>query len=98
MNSAGIRTNDIEIMNTIAKHPTWRNHIKMIITKTREEAEQSAKDDESDIRIYMDGSSHDGGVGAAAILMQGIHPVKIVRYHLGRDTKHTMIRVVIVYT
>ena len=60
LNSAEIHTNDIEIVNTIAKHPTWRNHIKTIIAKTREEAEQSAKDDESDIRIYTDGSSHDG--------------------------------------
>ena len=29
-------------------------------------------------------------VGAAAVLMQGIHPVKIARYYLGRDTKHTV--------
>ena len=90
LNSAGIRTNDIETVNTITKHPTWRNRVKTIIAKTREEAEQLAKDDKSNIRIFTDGSSHDGEVGAAAILMQGICPVKIARYHLGRDTKHTV--------
>ena len=90
LNSAKIHTNNIETVNTITKHPMWHNHIKTIIAKTREEAEQSAKDNESNIRIYTDESSHDGGVGAATILMQGISPVKIMRYHLGRDTKHTV--------
>ena len=90
LNSTGIHTNNLETVNTTTKHPMWCNHVKTIIAKTREEAEQLAKDDESDIRIYTDGSSHDGGVGAVAVLMQGIHPVKIAKYHLGRDTKHTV--------
>jgi len=30
------------------------------------------------------------GVGAAAVLIQGIRPARIARYHLGRDTKHTV--------
>lgn len=90
MDSARLRANDIETVNTITKPPTWRNQIKTTIAKTREEAEQAAKDDESDIRIYTDGSSHDGGVGAAAVLTQGIRPAKIARYYLGKDTKHTV--------
>ena len=44
----------------------------------------------SDIKIYTDGSSHDGGVGASAVLVQGIRPARIARYHLGRDTRHTV--------
>ena len=90
LDSAGIRTNTIETVNTITKPPTWRNQVRTTIAKTREEAEQSAKDDESDIRIFTDGSSHDGGVGAAAVLTQGIRPAKIARYYLGRDAKHTV--------
>jgi len=90
MDSARLRTNDIETVNTITKPPTWRNQIKTTIVKTREEAEQAAKDDESDIRIFTDGSSHDGGVGAAAVLIQGIRPARIARYYLGKDTKHTV--------
>ena len=46
--------------------------MQILIAKDREEAEQTAKDDESDIKIYTDGSSHDGGVGVSAVLVQGI--------------------------
>jgi ribonuclease HI len=90
LDSAKLRNNDIETINTITKPPTWRNKVKVFIDKTREEAERAAKNDESDIRIYTDGSSHDGGVGAAAVLIQGFRPAKIARYHLGRDAKHTI--------
>ena len=58
--------------------------------KDREEAEQMAKDDKSDIKIYTDGSSHDRGVGVSAVLVQGIQPARIAQYHLGRDTQHTI--------
>ena len=46
--------------------------------------------DESDIKIYTDGSSCEGGVGTAAVLMQGIWPVRIAQHHLGESTKHTI--------
>ena len=62
----------------------------MVITPTREDAIQLANNDESDIKIYMDGSSHEGRIGAAAILMQGICPVRIAQHHLGKSTKHTI--------
>ena len=68
---------DIEIIDTSAKPPTWKNNIKTVIAKTREDAIQLANDDESDIKIFTDGSSHSGGVGAAAVLIQGIRPARI---------------------
>ena len=66
---ARIRINDIETKGTLLKPPTW---MQILIAKDREEAEQTAKDDKSDIKIYTDGSSHDGGVGMSAVLVQGI--------------------------
>ena len=69
---ARIRINDIETIGILLKPPTWRNRMQILITKDREEAEQAAKDDESNIKIYTDGSSHNGGVGTSAVLVQGI--------------------------
>ena len=67
----------IETIGTGTKAPTWSNRVKTVIATTREHAIQLMNNDESNIKIYMDGSSHDRGVGAAAILTQGICPARI---------------------
>ena len=77
LDSVKVHTNKIETIGTGTKAPTWRNRVKTVITTTRENAIQLVNNDESDIKIYTDGSSHDGGVGAAAILTQGICPMRI---------------------
>jgi len=77
---AKIHTNKIETIGTGTKASTWRNKVKTVIAPTREDTIQFANNDESDIKIYMDGSSHDGGVGAAAVLTQGICPARITRH------------------
>lgn len=56
----------------------------------RDEAELMTRNDESDIKIYTDGSSHDGGVGASAVLLHGIRPARIARFYLGKDFGHTV--------
>jgi len=90
LDSAKIRTNEIETIGTSTKPPTWRNKIKTVIAPTREDAIQYARNDESDIKIYTDGSSREGGVGTAAVLTQGIHPARIAQHHLGKSMKHTI--------
>ncbi|KAG1852013.1 hypothetical protein C8R48DRAFT_724965 [Suillus tomentosus] len=40
--------------------------------------------------IDTDGSSHGGGVGAAAILTREGRTLCILRYHLGSDSKHAV--------
>ena len=79
LDSAKIHANEIETIGINMKSPTWRNkvNLKTIIAPTREDTIQYMNNNESDIKIYMDGSSHKGGVGAAAILTQGIHPTRI---------------------
>jgi hypothetical protein len=42
------------------------------------------------IRVYTDGSSRNGGVGAAATLYIGDSPRKTIHYHLGAASNHTV--------
>jgi hypothetical protein len=47
-------------------------------------------EDTSSLKISIDGS-HSGGIaGAAAILIRGIHPSKILHYYLGLLTQHNI--------
>ena len=87
---AKICANKIETIGIGTEAPMWRNKVKTVITPTREDAIQLANNDESNIKIYTDGSSHEGGVGAAAVLTQGIRPARIAQHHLGKSTKHTV--------
>ena len=40
------------------------------------------------IRVYSDGSAHEGKVGAAAVLTQTGKPNRTLHYHLGSDSEH----------
>lgn len=42
------------------------------------------------IKIYTDGSAHDGKVGAAAVLTRSNQQLRTLHYHLGPETKHTV--------
>lgn len=42
------------------------------------------------LRIYADGSGCDGGIGAAAVLIQGERPPKYIQYYLGTSEEHTV--------
>ena len=90
LDSAKIRTNEIETIGISTKPPIWRNKVKTMIAPTREDAIQHVSNDESDIKIYTDGSNREGGVGAAAVLIQGIRPARIAQHYLGKNTKHTV--------
>jgi ribonuclease HI len=42
------------------------------------------------IRVYSDGSAHDGKVGAAAVLICPGKPHRTLHYHLGTEDEHTV--------
>lgn len=42
------------------------------------------------IKIFTDGSGHNGGIGAAAVLMRSGQEPRTLRYYLGPDEEHTV--------
>jgi len=90
MHISKIRTNTLETIDTIRKGPRWRSPLKTEILPSKEEALRAEKEREVDVKVYSDGSGHDGGIGAAAILAYGHRQLKVARHFLGPATEHTV--------
>jgi len=71
--------------------PTYKRAFTTTIAETKEELIKDEGKDESEIRIYTDGSGFEGNAGVAAVFYRkGVKElVKILRYHLGSLKKHT---------
>jgi len=87
---ANLGKRNVEKVATLPRPPNWTCQMTTIIPKTREDASRGEQEDESDIKIYTDGSGQQGKIGAAAVLVYGLRPVKVARYHLGPETRHTV--------
>lgn len=60
------------------------------IIHSREEAPRFDRRNPVQVKLYSDGSSHNGGVGAAAVLMRVGASFRILRMYLGSDEEHTV--------
>ncbi len=80
---------EAEKIDTIKKEPRWKPAIKSIIDSTRAQGIERERNDDSDVKIYTDGSGIDGQIGAAAVLRSGTTQ-KIARHHLGTTEQHTV--------
>jgi len=83
---------EIETIEAVRRPPSWRPTFKVAIARSKEEAEdeETAWARRPGLRVYSDGSDIDGGVGAAAVLVAPGGTPKVLRYHLGPSTKHTV--------
>lgn len=63
----------------------------MTIADSKEASIKEEAEDNSDIKIFTDGSGYEGGVGAAAVLYRkgAEEPEKVLRFHLGSLKEHT---------
>jgi len=89
-NTFSISPDDIESINPVRRPPTSRIPVKTSIAKSKEEAiaEHFLLSDE--IQIYCDGSGYRGKIGAAAIMFRKDRRPRILKYHLGEDSEHTV--------
>lgn len=90
MNMNKLTKLELECIDTLYKEPDWKPPIRPIIAGTREDAIKLDEADNSDIKIYTDGSGHDNKVGAAAIMIRGNQREKAARRHIGPITRHTV--------
>jgi ribonuclease HI len=88
----GSPPDDIEEIPVVRINPALRNDLPVSITipENKEASIQMEADAEETIRVYTDGSSHKGKVGAAAVLRRPGKPDRILRAHLGEERHHTV--------
>ena len=86
-----IRPRRLETIKPDPRPPTYKNTFTTTIAESKEDSIKEEKRDDSDIRVYTDGSVYEGNVGAAAVLYRKgtEEPEKILRFHLGSLKKHT---------
>lgn len=60
------------------------------ITKGEKEAIKEQKELKDVVQVFTDRSGHNGGVGAAAVLIREGQAPRSLKYHLGSIRKHTV--------
>ena len=85
-----ISPDDIESINPARRPPSTRIPVKTSIARSKEEAIAEHFHLPDEIQIYCNGSGYQGKIGAAAIMFRkGSHP-RTLKFHLGKDSDHTV--------
>ena len=81
---------EMETISPVTDDPSLPLHHKITIPESREESIKIEKSDKADFKIFTDGSSYEGGVGAAAVMYRKGFPcpVRQLKAHLGDSSKH----------
>lgn len=88
---------DIETLDPIRRsNATIPNAYDTYIAPKKELAIKEQKELKDIIQIYTDGSGHNGGIGAAAVLMREGKDPRMLKYHLGPDKTHTVYKAEVV--
>jgi len=85
----------LETIPATAKPPNYRLPIDMLITDSKEESIEDEPKDKVNIRIYTDGSSQNGFVGAAAVMYYPRNGAlnkspRILQHQLGTDKEYSV--------
>jgi len=86
-----IKPHRLETIRPDPRPPTYKRAFTATIASSKEELIKDEAKDDSEIKVYTDGSGFEGGVGAAAVLYRkGVEePERVLCFHLGSLKKHT---------
>ena len=87
-----VKPSKIEKVTPNALHPGSPPLFIKSIASTDEEAIEDFKKNRDETKIFMDGSSINGKVGASAVLYVNDTKVASLQYHLGAASKHTVFK------
>ena len=80
---------DTETITPVCQKLTYVQPYSTWIAGTKEESLIFDRENEAQIKIYMDGSGYKGNAGVAAVLLRDDRPPKTLKYHLGPLTRNT---------
>jgi ribonuclease HI len=88
----GIDPSDIEKIPPVRIHPRKRGlrDLRIDIPPNKDDSKRADANATEKIKVYSDGSAHDGRVGAAAILKREGKPDRVLKLHLGTTDQHTV--------
>ena len=88
----GIDPSKMERIPPVRTHPKKRGPqgICVDIPPNKDDSKRADTNTTEQIKVYSDGSAHDGQVGAAAILQRAGKPNRTLRLHLGTTEQHTV--------
>ena len=82
----------METIPPVRTHPKKRGlqAVRIDIPSNKEESKRADTNTIESIKVYSDGSAHDGKVGAAAILRREGKSDRVMKLHLGTTEQHTV--------
>ena len=92
MQTYGLNPTEIEQIPVSARNPAKSNRapIRIDIPQDKDASKQKDQRAPENVKVYSDGSAHNGQVGAAAILIRPGKPKRTLYYHLGSTEEHTV--------
>ena len=89
---ANLDPKKIETISPVRRSPSYKTPFSLTIPSSKDAVLALAQltDFTAPVRVYSDGSSFEGGIGASAILYLKDRLIKMLRFYLGTGHEHTV--------
>lgn len=89
-NEFKVNSTTTETIQSVRHLSELTTDVETHIAETKERAYKEDEMAREELRAYSDGSMIDGGVGGAAVLMEGKRRIREIRFYLGSADKYTV--------